>query len=253
MLGTYEPDGNLSSYLELHVGNWETDFEEYWGLLAAEPPEGVEPADWELARLLDLVGRNLVGCAQMLTARPELAHVLRRSHPDEDPIGSLRDLSSYNVSRDRCEIQLAWEATSLLGAAKTRSMELLLFLSAFTLSPRAAAYLDRATQLYIWGFDPEVAVMCRAVLEAALEERIDESELLSLGQRRGKFGFQFYQYVEAAAQKGLISPENRKFADQIREAGNKAVHVSPGLEPEPFWLLASLTILLRDILPASQS
>ena len=127
-----------------------------------------------------------------------------------------------------------------------RALELLGFLVA-TRSVGAGQYLTRVSRCYILGLHAELAIMCRAVLEAALEDReIDEAVVARILQAQGLRRANLDVLIEAAKQVGILDSVGYRAAVAIRKAGNDAVHSVPA-SPNPLSLLAELKAALEQV------
>jgi hypothetical protein len=249
-MNTYDPDGTLVSWLELHVQNYEADFRAYWHLDAVSPPSDLSATDWALARLLDQVGGKMMASAQQLRLHPELVGIIRDHSAWESADFAAADLVNYHIAHARAEIDLAWSAVWRLSEGKKRLAIVMVFLSQFTLSERAAAFVDRMVQCFVWGLDTEMTVMARAVVEAALEERIPEVQLASLGIRKpNRWGYNFKQYLDAARRLNIVDAAALTSIGKIREAGNAAVHAVPGIHPSAIRTLVDTVLCLRALFP----
>jgi hypothetical protein len=241
---SYEPEGNLASWLSTFIDVYEQEFETYWGLAGGKPPPDVDEEEWRQGELLDTAARATARSLESLHLHPDLVHQLTALHPGDHPVTAARELVTQVLPYDRLEIELCRIAVDRLFPAKERLHKLVLLLRERPLSQRAGAYLDRAARLYLWGFDAEVAIVCRSALEAALHETISEEELSQSGLKPGHHGFNFYQYLQGAERLGILPSEARAIGDEIRHSGNRAVHVAPGLTTDGFELLRKLTVLL---------
>jgi hypothetical protein len=207
--------------------------------------------DWALARLLDKVGTKMLTSARMLRLHPELIALLKGERPWESPDEAASELAKYDVARTRAEIELAAQAVAKLFEGKSRLSLILLALSEFKLSDRAAAFVDRMVQCFIWGLDTETTVMARAVLEAALEDTISEQQLASLGKKRSRHGYTYAQYRDAAEELSLLEPDRLHDLDAVRVAANEAVHATPGIHPPAILTLLRTILCLRALLPGT--
>jgi hypothetical protein len=248
-MDSYWPETSLADLLDIHLQNYHDDFRKYWHLDAEACPPGLSADDWLLARLLDQVGARMLSSVHALRVDRELAAVLRNHRPLETPEDVAADLVRYDIARARAEIELASLAVSRLFEGKKRVAILLLLLSKFELSERAGAYADRMVQCFIWGLDTECAVMARSVLESALEETFPDEKMVALGFTRGRYGFEYWQYRDAATVTQLLSEERLKDVERIRTAGNEAVHAAPGLHPPAYQTVARTVACLRDLFP----
>ena len=119
--------------------------------------------------------------------------------------GSIRDLLVQRLDMDLC-VRLLGDAENMA----RRGVHLLSHVTE-TRSERVRAYLSRVAESYIYGLTTEAAVMIRAVIEAALDERLSEvpdAELhAAIAGPHGKHGFNLLQKMQFAKNKGWL-PEN---------------------------------------------
>jgi uncharacterized protein DUF4145 len=87
--------------------------------------------------------------------------------------------------------------------------------------PGVARYFDEAHRCFLFGMDIACAVLCRALLEAALIVRIDPQHKLkpTIGQQGGHIS-----RMIAAANGRLLKGNRAAAAERIKEAGNWAIH-----------------------------
>lgn len=94
---------------------------------------------------------------------------------------------------------------------------------------RTRRYFEEAHRCYIYGFPVACAVLCRAIIESSLQEAIDLRQSLQnpktvlpgdLDAHAGKLEL----LIARAKQLGLLSDDGRDCADDVRNAGNWAVH-----------------------------
>ena len=150
--------------------------------------------------------------------------------------GSVRDLLVQRLDMDLCR--------RLLGDVENMARRAVHLLSHITTtqSERVRAYLSRVAESYIFGLSTEAAVMIRSVVEAALDERlvgVAESEVRqSISGVDTRHGPNLRQKIEFAKTKGWL-PANDRTSEtgstyevtlQLKEQGDQAVHLSPGLE-----------------------
>lgn len=246
---SYWPESTLADLLDIHVQNYEQDFRQYWHLDADTPPEDISADEWRLVQVLDKVGAAAIDSARSLRATSELAETLREYRPGEDVYNTVRHLVNYNVAQSRAEIELASAATGKLCEGKKRLAIIIQLLSEHSLSERALAYVDRMVQCYIWSLDTECVVMARSLVETALQDAIDESEMEAVGFKRKRHGFEFWQYRDGAKKLGRLNQEQLAVLDDLRHAANVAVHASPGLHDDPLKSVAYAVVCLRALFP----
>ncbi|MGF1633057.1 MAG: DUF4145 domain-containing protein [Phycisphaerae bacterium] len=137
-------------------------------------------------------------------------------------------------------VKFGWEAMGMLSSARSRFLDLLQLLKDRRPGDRAKAFLQRVARCYLFGFDAECVVMCRAVLDREFAESVTDDDQVSAwwksyettmeGRkykgRRPPYG-QFWARIEAAQHADMISAEDRDAADAVRKRGNDAVHDRP--------------------------
>lgn len=125
------------------------------------------------------------------------------------------------------------EVIGMLFAARERFWKLLESVKTRKPSPRAKAFLERVARCYLFGFDGECLVMCRAVLDREFEARIDDGEVLAWwkttkGGREGKKPpLNLYGRIQAAHCSHRFDTDIKDAADLVRNDGNDAVHKWP--------------------------
>jgi hypothetical protein len=98
------------------------------------------------------------------------------------------------------------------------------------IAERVENYLRRAVNLYLWGFESEVVVMCGATLQAAYRERFTNSMMSQLGYVSDGDSFEARKYEEAALHQKVFTKEQRSLAARLRRARNAVVHTSPEVD-----------------------
>jgi hypothetical protein len=67
--------------LEINAQNFETDFENHWGINSDQAPGDVSFEDRILARKLDAVGREILTTVHAIALTPTIANALREFDP----------------------------------------------------------------------------------------------------------------------------------------------------------------------------
>ena len=274
----YRSGGNIVHELQGAIAEWQDSFNAYYNellsddvLAALSDQEDFDAADFKRARdqvrVFHQVASELFSTFLCLRVTPGVKQAAKdlaaRLTPGENLGGKRSHL--LNLSEpfiDRLDIELAREYTSTLGrvAGLTpygRKVWLVLMEAALEqpLSDLAAAYLAHVARLLLFGFDVECVVMCRAVLEAALAERLDPAELDRAGVRRsikkpdGDDEFSLADLIHGAVKTKVFSPEDHKIAKKIKRDGNDVLHVNPGLAGEAPAYVYQLSRLLRKLYP----
>jgi hypothetical protein len=224
---------------------WYQTYKEHWGLENYDQPEYLTDDEWKEARRNDEVAARLYRVALALNLF-EIADEPPKTPMKEENLKALRDLlrtiGKTTQIRDRFSLTLAADAMDQLTGSSDRCLRLLGILRAQSMSRRASLFIGRATRLFVWGFEPEATIMCRAALEAALAERLagsyDEDGrppnldgLIQLAGEKGVLeGFEWTNQAEKKWRARTDSPLWR--AQRIKWSGNYAAHDQPGFGGE---------------------
>ena len=128
-------------------------------------------------------------------------------------------------------IRFGWEAMEMLSTARDRFVDLLLLLK--DRQPCGSAtksFLQRVARCYLFRFDAECVVMCRAVLDRELSDWWKSYATTAEGTKyRGKrpADGQLCAKIYAAYDARMINEAERDAANAVRERGNAAVHERP--------------------------
>jgi hypothetical protein len=82
-------------------------------------------------------------------------------------------------------------------------------------------YFKEAHRCYLYGFPVACAVLCRAILASALESLCDPTGTMKQSIPTEKY---FTALVEKARRSGLLTDDRPAWANDIRNAGNDAIH-----------------------------
>lgn len=258
----YEPGFSLSHTLYTYVENDWNDYLEYWGLHTGGLAPDKTETDSEFYEKLDAFAHDLRKCVHSLAVDREVLEsvsdlVALLGVEDKIPDSSLPKaidvFKNHPLVEDCIKIQLGYKmAEERADTAEKRMPELLSLLTQWNLSQRSLAYLDRATRLYLWGFDPECVVMCHSVLEAALEERLPDEVVWSHGIKKEGRSYTASQRINAAAAEGLLDDHQRQLCHELREARNATVHRAPQLSLSAQSAIENLATVLRALFPGDE-
>jgi len=261
--------------------NFPHEWASFWGIGKDVAPEDVHPDKWEEANRLHRIARRLVHAAGELSGsglpedtrelpkklraeaaedwerRQQYLEALREKlqERDSDELKALQAALRHEWPSEASEklfstaVQIhAWKRFgSSPHSVASRTLELLDYLVRAR-GERTKAYLSRVAKCYIRGMDTELAVMARAVLEAALEAApLEDAVDQVMRNSRGKRFVPLDGLIEAASLAGAFDEDARLAAHAIREAGNSAVHKAPGLEPPGEDVLRDLKVALESI------
>ena len=86
--------------------------------------------------------------------------------------------------------------------------------------PNLRRYFFEAHRCYLYGFTVASAVLCRAILETALEDACDPREIV----KRSVPNNEYYETLVREAGRGGLGDDRPECAIKVRHAGNDAIH-----------------------------
>lgn len=131
-------------------------------------------------------------------------------------LARMPDFSSekpFELLREHVCIAFAWEVMDMFGTARDRFLCLMVLLRNRVPSPKAKEFLQRVARCYLFGFDAECVVMCRAVLDREFSVTSSKRTLC--------------EKIQAAVSKEMIKEADGNAAHEVRNRGNDAVHKNP--------------------------
>ena len=269
----HDAEYSLADALNAAESDFGQDFVEYWGLDAHQPPDGVDLEEWRELRRLYGLGQQLAEVAATLLKRKglgpgklgeavELAELARdfQAKVDvlldgvRDKLGDEAAAKAYwqllpQAPKDPRTRRGVFQTSLELGTSRlflpplkqvvARVQMLLKFLVAGH-GERTNSFLSHVARCYCLDHRAELAVMCRAVLDTALQDIApDDVVRAKLGGRAAeRVGLsRRLDYVRASE---LLSAAEVASMDRVKSAGDDAVHIAPGLEPAPDTLMSDL-------------
>jgi hypothetical protein len=170
---------------------------------------------------------------------------LLESLPEVQAVDQLSRVAPDGTDEDQIDAALAVE---LLGRLP-RAVERAVHLDEMSLDrvPDAGLkrYFEEAHRCYLHGFDVACAVLCRAILESALESICNPKRTMkdALGGR----GY-FEALVNKATKDGLLTEDRPACAMQVRDAGNNAIHKFSAFEQRWRGKLDEILVNTRKVL-----
>ena len=276
----YDSAYSLANALDDAESDFRGDFIDYWGLEGHEPPEGMDRDEWlELRKLYGLaeqigeVASTLIkrkGLGPQRLAQPAVMAAEARDFQAQvdkvldaikerfgldtwaafDSALLPHDASDPRTKQSVFQTSLELFTSALfipsLDAVVARLQRLVDYLVAAQ-NERSNAFLARVARCYCLDHRTELAVMCRAVLDTALQDIApDEHVRAHLGGRTNeRIGLaKRLDYVDSL---GTIGSPVRAAMDRLKRVGDDAVHTAPGLEPDPDELMSDLVDALHAI------
>ena len=266
--------------------DFETEFDRYWWLDSPSPPDDSSADAWRaLVQVRDLadsvasvaksllrrrgLGASRLQAGAQLAAEADrmeknVALILERAkgmagltdvqraklaEALESP-GSIDDpRARYLVFIARLQQHAHDEYNRSPARMAERIQRLVRYLVQFP-GERAHAYLGRVAECFVLDMRAELAVMTRAVLESAIEDVVQEETVraaLRLGSNERVGLSNLIAYCENHRHGPVFGAKATAAAKRIKEAGDDAAHLVPGLEQNPEELLSDLATCLTDL------
>ena len=237
----YQNDSFLTDKLAVVAQNWVEEFRKTWGLDASAPPNGMEHLDWELAKVCDQIAAKIVAASR----------TLERNHDNLDELlNTLHDKLGVGLEQDTffaqlLEAHIVGDLEDELSRMRLRALKLVRYLVDVR-SERVRAYLVRVGACFMRGLRTETVVMCGAVIDAALQELLDDEEVRASGIPCGKYVL-FGNRIKFMDQSGRWDEATVKIAFGLAKERNEAIHTAPELTRGVDQVMEDLVHLLSRI------
>jgi hypothetical protein len=214
------PGDRLAGNLSLVIENYREERERYWSH---------DDAEAMLIRIIEVVAEAmLAGSSDLTDGDGRVPWEAAKSRWGE----VIRTAESSGISQqlaESVEIQIGTETVNRLFDAPQRCLELTTHILVVQPAEAVQRYLSRLGRCYIAGFLPECVILCRAVLENAVNEAL---------ARRGGEGAKprgsMSERLSRCQRAGWIDAGRRKDAATIWKRGSKAVHEDPHATSDAF-------------------
>ena len=124
------------------------------------------------------------------------------------------------------EAELAKVSVGMIASAATNLWDLFAVLTQIQKAPIPEIplnYLKRVFRCYIWGLKPECIILCRSVVEVAIDEKIS-NRMCAKFCNRNKPNYTLADKLKTIEKSGLFDKEFVQTLNEIRLRGNKCVH-----------------------------
>lgn len=171
--------------------------------------------------------RDVFASARSLMRREGVASL--RVFAQDVPLGQehIIGLAKSPLAKPDMEMLLLEEGASRTMDAYDRLLSILPVLLGRPVNRFTENYLSRVAQLHIWGFDPEVHVMCRAVLDSALQELLPADKVRSALRRKDSAEISLGARVQLArfTDPPILADSSWAMAWRLKEDGNDVIHI----------------------------
>lgn len=283
LMVTFKADETLDRRFQELLTQFEREWTRYWGL-SGSPPQDVSLVEEQEVRRLVNTAYQFVRAAESLSSarlpdrkrtlpdvlqmeavneesrKPEVLEVFEAQSADqpwatpefwsklakrlERTAGPARRREVFFRSAVELHAFKAFGTTP--GPIASRTLQLLSFLVAAQ-NDRVRAYLARVSRCFILDLEPELTIMARAVLEAALGAAGIDDAIERVREVKKARWAGLSIMIEAASLAELLDEEGRIAAEAVSEAGNYAVHNAPGTGPKAEEILAKLKLVLEQL------
>jgi hypothetical protein len=233
-----------------------TEFLEYIVFGAADAEEILEnltrsPGDREDTSRIDAVskfasdlkahrGRTQLAERISIDQRPKFKSDAFDAFPPTDPLRNIEQIlqehrgparrpgtASERADEDDLEAAFVMELLGKVPEAVSRAAQLDQMNLERVPDKELRRYFEEAHHCYLYGLDVACAVLCRAILDSALQRICDPSRNLKREVQPYEY---FDKLLDEAERGGLLADDRPACARKVRHAGNDAIHEFPRFE-----------------------
>lgn len=215
------PGDRLAGNLSLVVENYRDERELHWS------DDALGAA---LISMLDIIAHEiLIGSSDLVSDEVQDEPWKPSVDRWEDLLATIEKGGLSQQLGESLEIRIAEDLVNALYEAPQRCLQLVAHILGVQPAEPVRKYLSRLGRCYIAGFLPECVILCRAVLENAVNEALRRRSA-SKPVLPGKM----YEKLQVCRKAGWLNEQGRRDAVTIWERGNKAVHQDPELTTDVF-------------------
>lgn len=170
----------------------------------------------------------------------EMYHLEMAGRPDEGPL---------KLVWERLCIKLAWDGVGSIRDGALRIMKLWELLLDIQPGEGTLSFLQRVGRCFVWGFDPECIILCRAVLDTAFRDAVSDDVCMTVypNRKQEDRDFVLANRIVAAYKSNLIDKPTKIMAFAIKTRGDKAVHYDPLATKDVAATIRDTLIVLRRL------
>jgi hypothetical protein len=149
---------------------------------------------------------------------------------------------------ERFIIDMSWEAIGKIVEGASRIFRLYNLVLCSAPCKSTQQFLGRLSRCFIWGFDPECVILCRAVIDTAFKDRI-APEICEehFGKPRHKYDFSLSDRIQVALDEEIIDEDIAKKARTVKTRGDTAVHKQPNITKDVWGTICDTVAVLERI------
>jgi len=149
---------------------------------------------------------------------------------------------------ERFVIDMSREAIGKIVEGASRIFQLYRLVLCSTPSKSTQQFLGRLSRCFIWGFEPECVILCRAVIDTAFKDRITpEICEKHFGKPRHKYDFSLSDRIQVALNEEIIDEDIAKKARTVKTRGDTAVHKQPNITKDVWGTICDTVAVLKRI------
>ena len=195
------------------------------------------PSPLNLDFLKDLSGEEQVLLMQFIEGyRPEMQAIVDQQKGRPDPAGE----------QDSIDAALTEDLLGKLPKAVDRATGFDKMQLGRTVDPVIKGYFEEAHRCYLYSFDVACAVLCRAILESALQTVCGPAK--EIKRNIGPKESCFRKLTEKAQQDRILTEDRPDCAIKVRKAGDAAIHNHREFERERLPKLGEIVDSTRKVL-----
>ncbi len=160
------------------------------------------------------------------------------------PVKPESEKSPLRVIWELFAIKMSWESVSKIQDGANRIFSLYRLVRSCKPSEPTQEFLSRLSRCYVWGFDPECIILCRAVIDNAFRDVISDQMCEKYFGSRYSKSFNLVNRIQAAEKEELIDKSIKDIAHRIRERGNKAIHYQPDITKQVWETICNTVTVL---------
>jgi len=158
------------------------------------------------------------------------------------------ETSPLRLVWERFVIDMSWEAIEKIREGALRIFKLYKLVLDSSPSESTQKFLSRLTRCYVWEFDPECIILCRAVVDTAFRDRVTDTICEKHFGKNNRYEFTLSNRIQAAYKEGIIDKEIRRKAFIVKTRGDKAVHYQPDLTKNVWETICHTLDVLKKII-----
>ncbi len=163
------------------------------------------------------------------------------------PLDPQSEESPLKLVWERFAIDMSWGAIDKIRQGASRIFRLYKLVLHSTPSKPTQQFLGRLSRCYIWGFDPECIILCRAVIDTAFQEKIAYEICEKHFGKRNRGWFSLSDRIQAALKEEIIDEDIEEKARNVEKRGNIAVHRQPDITKDVWGTICDTVSVLERI------